>query len=193
MCSEFVIRKGPKQWEANIFSGKDEIAKISREGLNYKLVRQKDGLEWVLTNKVQGELRPFSFTVRKSGQKNHGPGGNGEKPGQEVFAVRDQIFQHNGKFYMIANHPEDKTWNEHVYGSVKYIGRLDDFPYSDLSQVDHDHYTLRDKIKRLRGKSVGEASGVGTDKQGHRVKLDSELDEVGLFIAVISYLLYAAA
>lgn len=193
MCSEFVIRKGPKQWEANIFSGKDEIAKISREGLIYKLVRQKDGLEWVLTNKVQGELRPFSFTVRKSGQKNHGPGGNGEKPGQEVFAVRDQIFQHNGKFYMIANHPEDKTWNEHVYGSVKYIGRLDDFPYSDLSQVDHDHYTLRDKIKRLRGKSVGEASGVGTDKQGHRVKLDSELDEVGLFIAVISYLLYAAA
>lgn len=193
MCSEFEIRKGPKQWEAKIFSGKNEIAKISREGLDYKLVRQKDGLEWVLTNKVQGEHRPFSFTVRKSRQKNHGPSGNGEKLGEEVFAVRDQLFQHNGKFYMIANHPEDKTWNEHVYGSVKYIGRLDDFPYSDLSQVDHDHYTLRDKIKRLRGKSVGQASGLGTDKQGHRVKLDSELDEVGLFIAVISYLLYAAA
>lgn len=193
MCSEFVIRKGPKQWEAKIFSGKNEIAKISREGLDYKLVRQKDGLEWVLTNKVQGELRPFSFTVRESRQKNHSPTGNGEKPGEEVFAVRDQLFQHNGKFYMIANHPEDKTWDEHVYGSVKYIGRLDDFPYSDLSQVDHDHYTLRDKIKRLRGKSVGQASGLGTDEQGHRVKLDSELDEVGLFIAVISYLLYAAA
>ena len=193
MCSEFVIRKGPKQWEAKIFSGKNEIAKISREGLDYKLVRQNDGLEWVLTNKVQGEHRPFYFTVRKSRQKNHGPSGNGEKLGEEVFAVRDQLFQHNGKFYMIANHPEDKTWNEHVYGSVKYIGRLDDFPYSDLSQVDHDHYTLRDKIKRLRGKSVGLASGLGTDKQGHRVKLDSELDDVGLFIAVISYLLYAAA
>ncbi len=126
-------------------------------------------------------------------QKNNGPRGDGEKSGEEVFAVRDQIFQNKGKFYMIANHPEDKTWNEHVYGSVKYVGRLDDFPYSYLSQVDHDHYTLRDKIKRLRGKSVGQASGLGTDEQGHRVKLDSELDEIGLFIAVISYLLYAAA
>ncbi|MGB8165212.1 MAG: hypothetical protein WCF14_09395, partial [Nitrososphaeraceae archaeon] len=109
------------------------------------------------------------------------------------FAVRDQLFQYNGKFYMLANHPADKTWNEHVYGSVKYIGRLDDFPYSDFSQVDHQHFTLRDKIKRFRGKSVGQASGLGTEEQGHRVKLDSELDEIGLFIAAISYLLYASA
>ena len=51
---------------------------------------------------------------------------------------------------MLANHPEDKIWDEHLNGSVKYIGRLDDFPYSDHSEVDHQHYTLRDKIKRLR-------------------------------------------
>jgi hypothetical protein len=70
LCSEFVIIRGPKQWEAKIFSGKDEIAEIRKgEGLDFKLVRQNDGFEWVLTNKVEGEYRPFSFAVRKSRKK----------------------------------------------------------------------------------------------------------------------------
>ena len=194
MCSEFVIIRGPKQWEAKIFSGKDEIAKIRKgEGLDFKLVRQNDGFEWVLTNKVQGEYRPFSFSVQRSGKKIRDPNDKYDKEGEEVFVVRDQLFKHNGKFYMLANHPEDKSWDEHLNGSVKYIGRLDDFPYSDHSEVDHQDYTLRDKIKRLRGKAVGEASGLGIEPQGHHVKLDKELDEVSLFIAAISYLLYASA
>ena len=106
--------------------------------------------------------------------------------------MRDQLFEHDGKFYMIANHPEDKVWSEYVNSPVRYIGRLNNFPYSKLSEVDHQHYTLRDKIKRLRGTPVGEASGLGTENRGHRVKLNSELDEIGLFIAAISYLLYAS-
>ena len=61
-----------------------------------------------------------------------------------------------------------------------------------MSEVDYHHYTLQDKIKRFRGKSVGEASGLGIEERGHRVRLDSELEEIGLFIAVISYLLYAS-
>ena len=194
MCSEFVVRKGPKKWEAKVFSGEDEIAKISKgEGLGFRLIRQEDGLEWLLTNKVQGEYRPFSFSVRRSGKKIWGPNDKYDKEGDEVFVVRDQLFKHNGKFYMLANHPEDKSWNEHLNGSVKYIGRLDDFPYSDHSEIDHQDYTLRDKIKRLRGKAVGEASGLGIEAHGHQVKLDKELDEVSLFIAAISYLLYASA
>jgi hypothetical protein len=72
------------------------------------------------------------------------------------------------------------------------LAGLNNFPYSKLSEVDHQHYTLRDKIKRLRGTPVGEASGLGTENRGHRVKLDSELDDIGLFIAAISYLLYAS-
>lgn len=188
LCSEIIVRKGPKQWEAKIFSADDEIAKISKgDELGFRLLRYKDGAEWLLTNKVHGAYRPFSFSVRKSGKKIEG------YQGEEVFVVRDQLFKHNGKFYMLANHPEDKSWNEHLNGSVKYIGRLDDFPYSELSQIDHGHYTLRDKIKRFRGKSVGEASGLGEEVQGHRIKLDSELEGVGLFIAAISYLLYASA
>ena len=61
-----------------------------------------------------------------------------------------------------------------------------------LSEVDYHHYTLRDKIKRFRGKAVREASGLGIEERDHRVRLDSELEDVGLFIASISYLLYAS-
>jgi hypothetical protein len=193
LCSEFVIRKGPEKWEAKIFSGEDEIAKISRgEGLGFRLLRKKDGLEWLLTNKVQGEYRPFSFSVHRPGKKISGANDNYDKQGEEVFVVRNQLFKHNGKFYMLANHPEDKSWDEHLTGSVKYIGRLDDFPYSDYSEIDYQDYMLRDKIKRLRGKAVGVASGLAIEQEGHRVKLDNELDGVSLFIAAISYLLYAS-
>lgn len=194
LCAEFVVRKGPKQWDAKIFSGEDEIAEIKKgEGPGFRLVRHKDGIEWLLTNKVHGEYRPFSFSVRKSRKKTQSPRSTDYDLGEEVFVIRDQLFKHNGKFYMLANHPEDKFWHEYVSSSVKYIGRLDDFPYSELSEVDHQDYTLRDKIKRFRGKLVGEASGLGMGPDGHRVKLESELEDVGLFIAAISYLLYASA
>lgn len=194
MCSEFIVRKGPKQWQAKIFSGGEEIAEIDKgEDLGFRLVSHKDGIEWLLTNRVHGERRPFSFSVRKARKKSHGIDDGDNYLGNEIFVIRDQLFKHNGKFYMLANHPEDKSWNEYVNNSVKYIGRLDDFPYSELSEVDHKHYTLRDKIKRFRGKPVGEASGLGMEESGHRVKLDSELEDVGLFIAAISYLLYASA
>jgi hypothetical protein len=194
LSSEFVIRKGPKQWEAKIFSGKVEIAEIKKgEGLSFRLVSNKDGLEWVLTNVVHGKHRPFSFSVRKSGKKTQGLYSDGNDLGEEVFVIREQLFKYHGKFYMLANHPEGKSWKDYVNSSVKYICRLDNFPYSDLSEVDHQHYTLRDKIKRFRGIPVGEASGLGIEQRGHRVRLDPELDDVGLFIAAISYLLYASA
>jgi hypothetical protein len=193
LSSEFVIKKGPKQWEAKIFSGGREIAEIKKgEGLSFELVRTNDKMEWVLSNLVHGEHRPFSFSVRKASKKITYPNTDRNGLGDEIFVIRDHLFKHNDKFYMLASHPEDKSWNEYVNSSIKYICRLDDFPYSELSQVDFHHYTLRDKIKRLRGKAVGEASGLGIEERGHHVKLDSELEDVGLFIAAISYLLYAS-
>ena len=193
LSSEFVIKKGSKQWEAKIFSGKEEIAEIKKgEGLSFRLISHKDEREWLLTNMVHGEHRPFSFSVRKSKKKTHGQYSDDNDLGEEMFVIRDHLFKHNGKFYMLANHPEDKPWSEYVNSSVRYIGRLDNFPYSELSEVDHQHYTLRDKIKRFRGIPVGEASGLGSEERGHRVRLDDELEDVGLFIAAISYLLYAS-
>jgi len=191
LSSEYVIKKEPKQLEAKVFLGKEEIAEIKQEDLNFKLTRLKDKMEWLVTNLVHGEHRPFSFSVRKLGTKSTSQYTDSNDL-NEIFVIRDQLFKHAGKFYMLSSHPEDKSWNEYVNSSIKYICRLDDFPYSELSDVDYHHYTLQDKIKRLRGKAVGEASGLGMEERGHHVRLDNELEDIGLFIAAISYLLYAS-
>ena len=146
----------------------------------------------MLSNFVDGQRRPFSYAVRKA-INNSSRHETGEiHPGEEVFVVREQLFKHKGKFYMLASHPEGKSWIDYVNSSTRYISRLDNFPYPNLSDVDHGHYTLRHKIKRFRGTSVGEASGLGQDEGGHRVRLDNKLADIGLFIATISYLLYAS-
>jgi hypothetical protein len=141
---------------------------------------------------VDGQRRPFSYAVRNSIKNNTTREMNIPHGGEDVFTVREQLFQHKGKFYMLASHPEGKSWKDYINSSTRYVSRLDNFPYSNLADVDHGHYTLRHKIKRLRGTSVGEAKGLGQEEGGHRVRLDKELEDIGLFIAAISYLLYAS-
>lgn len=193
MSSEFVIKKSPKESEAIIYLGKDRIAKIEKnEGFTFKLITYKDKQEWVLSNLVHGQRRPFSYAVLRTIQKIPDDGGKEIQTGQEVFVVREQLFKHNGKFYMLASHPEGKSWEDYVNSSTRYVSRLDSFPYSNLSDIDHEHYKLRHKIKRFRGTPVGEATGLAQDEGGHHLRLDNELDEIGLFIAAISYLLYAS-
>jgi hypothetical protein len=192
--SDLTVKKGPEKWGARIFSAGKEIAKIEKKGQDFSLVRHADGQEWLLSNKVHGELRPFSFSVRKLTKGEHERDGRQERLSEEeVFVVRDQLFKHDGKFYMLANQPAGRHWSEHVQNPVRYISRIDDFPYSELAEVNYHDRDLRDKIKRLRGTPVGEASGLGIEEKGHKVHLDGELEGVGLFVAAISYLLYASA
>ncbi len=205
MTSEFTIKKGPTQWEAKIYSkdGK-EVAEIrkEREHPEFRLLSKKDNnrqqQEWVLSNRVDGEHRRFSFSIREA-KKQHEQE-EGEKSDYDnrvapLFVVRDNIFEHKGKFYMIANYPEGKSWHNHVSNPVRYISRLDNFPYSNVSEMDEDkHYqSLMQKLKRFRGVPVGEASGLGATPEGHHVKLNDELDDIGLFLAATSYLMYASA
>ena len=83
--------------------------------------------------------------------------------------------------------PEGKHWNEYLSGP-RYISRLDNFPYSDLKEIDHH---IKHKLRRFRGVQVGEVSGLGL--QGHHVKVDKELEVIGLLIAASSYLIYSTA
>jgi hypothetical protein len=197
LSSEFTIRRGPTQWDAKIFSENgEEIAEIKKgEGLEFKLISQKENREWVLTSKVDGQHRRFSFSVREVEKKEAKAGGGKEKNNNALLIIRDNIFMHNGKFYMLANHPEGKSWHNYVNSSVRYISRLDNFPYSDVSEMDENkhHQNLRHKLKRFRGVPVGEASGLGATAEGHHVKVNNELREIGLFLAATSYLMYASA
>jgi hypothetical protein len=199
LSSEFTIKRGPAQWDARIFSENgEEIAAITKgEGLEFKLISRKDNREWVLSNKVDGEHRRFSFSVREAEKKETKAG---ERRGKEeednaLLIVRDNIFMHNSKFYMLANHPEGKSWHNYVNSPIRCISRLDNFPYSNVSEIDENkhHLSLRHKLKRFRGVPVGEASGLGTTREGHHVKVNDELDDIGLFLAATSYLMYASA
>ncbi len=205
MSSEFTIKKrGSTQWDARIFSENgEEIAEIIKgEGLEFKLISQKDNREWVLTNKIDGQHRRFSFSVREAQKKEEVNAGEprGKDKGEEegnnpLLIIQDNIFMHNGKFYMLANHPEGKSWHNYVNSPVRYISRLDNFPYSNVSEMDENkhHQNLRHKLKRFRGVPVGEASGLGATPEGHHVKVNDELDDIGLFLAATSYLMYASA
>ena len=90
MSYEFVIKKRPKDSEAIIFSGKQEITKIKKhEGFSFKLIRYKDKQEWTLSNIVDGQRRPFSYAVRKaiSNSSHHATGEI--HTGEEVFVIRN--------------------------------------------------------------------------------------------------------
>ena len=106
---------------------------------------------------------------------------------KEILTIREHLFKYEGKFYMLTNHPEGKHWNGYLSG-IRYISRLDNFPYSDLTDLD---YQIKHKLRRFRGVPVGEVSGLGI--QGHHVKVEKELEDIGLLIAASSYLIYSTA
>ncbi len=189
LASEFTIKKGPSQWGAKIYSGGKEIAELRNEGgPEFRLLSKTDDSQWVLTNRVDGEHSRFSISV-KNVDRNKRAGGS------EILRVRDNIFKHKGHFYMLANNPEGKSWQHHVSSLVRYITRLDNFPHSEISEIAQNkhHQHLRQKLKRFRGVQVGEAAGLGILPRGHTVKLNDELDDIGLFVAATSYLIYASA
>jgi hypothetical protein len=190
LTSRFTVKKGPSQWEAKVFSDEGkEVAEIRKgEGPEFRMQNKKDNREWVLTNKIDGEHRRFSFSVTEAKKEDGGEG-------PALLTIRDGIFKHNGRFYMLANHPEGKPWRDYVTSPIRYISRLDSFPHLDESEMDREKHDqrLRQKVKRFRGVPVGEASGLGATPEGHSVKVDDELDDIGLFIAATSYLMYATA
>ena len=173
--------RGPRPGEAKIFLDDEEIAKIKNgeDRKSFKLIR-KDGSTWILTNNIDGEFRPFSITVLEQTKGK-------DDANREVLTIREHLFKHREKFYMLTNHPEGKHWNEYLSGP-RHISRLDNFPYTELAELDHH---IRHRLRRFRGIPVGEASGLGID--GHHVRVDKELEDIGLLIAASSYLLYATA
>lgn len=181
--------KGPKPWEAKVFLGKEgdkEIAEIKKgdDEKSFKLLA-KDGSEWILTKSVHGKFRPFSITVLLKKQNES----INSDAYREVLTIIEHVFKHRDKFYMLTNHPEGKHWNEYLSGP-RYISRLDNFPYSDVHELD---YHIKHKLRRFRGVPVGEASGLGMH-EGHHVRVDdNELEGISLLIATSSYLLYSTA
>jgi hypothetical protein len=105
MSSQFVIKKKPKESEAIIFSDDQVIAKIEKhDDFSFKLIRCSDKKEWALSNIVDGQRRPFSYAVRTVNYDKS----NETNLDHQVLVVREQLFEHKGKIYMLASHPEER-------------------------------------------------------------------------------------
>ena len=180
MVADYVVKKTGNPSRTRIYIDEEEVAEIrTREDLTY-LLSAKNGDEWTLNARVHGEIRPFSMAVNQSKAQ----GTRDLTSGRTVLIIRDQLFLHNGKFYTLASAPEGRPLKEFLLGK-RYICRLDNFPFSDLTEIDHETMS---RLKRFRGAAVGELEGLG--KEGHRVHLSDELEDIGLPLAASCYLLY---
>jgi hypothetical protein len=197
---EYTVRQVGRTQErrgtTTIFSGEAEVGKILRgDNSSYILQDLKNHVELILDPKVGGEISPFSLTVRRlkagGGVGSRSLADVGEKHEQNeamTLVVRDHLFQHKGKFYMFASVPEGKHPKE-LHEGQRFICRLDNFPFEDISQVDSATFS---RLRRLfRGVIVGELGGFGSE--GHRVRFAEELSDVALPLAALSYLLYSTA
>jgi len=183
LAVDYIVKETGKPWRARIYVDDEEIAEVRvREDLTYVLTA-KNGNEWTLSARVRGEIRPFSMTVNYAATHDTPV----TTSSTEVLTIRDHLFLHNGRFYMLASTPEGRPLRDFLLGK-RYICRLDTFPFSDLTEIDSE--TLS-RLRRIRGTPVGELEGLGRD--GHRVHLATELDDIGLPLVASCYLLYSAA
>jgi hypothetical protein len=164
---------------ARILKENSTIAILERRPSGDVILQSNEGNFWKISQKVDGEYRPFSSVVTLEGT-----GSGPIETGPVVLKIRDHLFSHNGKMYMLSNIPEDKH-QHHVLRGPKFISRLDNFPYDDPSKVDPE---TRYRLRRHRGIQVGEISGIG--HSGHKVSLNSELADIGLLLAACAFLLF---
>lgn len=180
---DYLVKRTDGPSDAKIFVSGEEAGEVRKgEGPTY-VVKTKGVDRWILSRRVHGEIRPFSLEVTALENKQ----AHGEERGAASFTIRNHLFEHDGKVYMLTSSPEGRPLREILLGK-RYICRLDNFPIPRLTEMDHESWS---KLRRFRGVPVGEMEGIGTE--GHHVRLFEELEDIGLPLAAACYLLYSTA
>ncbi|MDA4117104.1 MAG: hypothetical protein OK455_02040 [Thaumarchaeota archaeon] len=183
LVADYIVKAADRPGGASIYINGKEVAEMrTRHDLSHVLAT-KDGNEWALTARVNGDIIPFSMTVKRLKARD----AHDAALGTIVLTVRYHVFLHKGKFYMFGAAPEGRPLREFLVGK-KFICRLDNFPFSDLTEIDLE---TMERLRRFRGVPVGEYEGLG--KEGHRVRISEELEDIGLPLAASCYLLYSTA
>jgi hypothetical protein len=178
MNFEYILKSSQNPLEAKIFFNDMEVGEI-KVGEDFKLfLISRDGSKWILDKKVYGEFRPFSVEVAKV---------EGGIRSGVVFTILEHIFKHNNRFYMMTNLPEGKKWSDSLTGP-KYIGRLNNFPFTELKEI--DQITMRKLRRFYRGVKVGEIAC--SDVHNIVMKINDELTDIGLILAACSYVIYSS-
>jgi hypothetical protein len=184
LTTDYLVKETGRPPHTKIYNiSEDEIAEIQVRGNLTHILTTKDGNTWTLDARVNGEIRPFSMTVSQSIANDARDG----TPETTVLTIKDNLFLHRGKFYLLGCAPEGSPLKEFLIGR-RYICRLDNFPFSDLTEIDHE---TRSKLRKFRGAEVGDLEGLGGKEGGHRVRLSDELEDIGLPLSASCYLLYS--
>jgi hypothetical protein len=174
---EYVLLHQEKA-SAQVTFGNRQTAELRKLDIErYSLSNQSQ--TWLLNRKVDGEVRPFSIAAFRASS-------DGSKKGEEVMKIKDHLFVYGGHFYMLGGIPEGGIPKNNLSGS-KYICRLSNFPFSHPDQVDAE---TKNRLKKHRGVPAGEFYGLGS--RGFHVKLDDELDGIGLPLAASAFLIYSS-
>ncbi|HKW04175.1 MAG TPA: hypothetical protein VJN71_02635 [Nitrososphaerales archaeon] len=188
MTTDYVVVHS-EPTSAQILKNQDEIAILQKIGNGvFALQDRQERENWVLSMKVDGEMRPFSMACYKDGNKPLHILHVGAQPisGELCLRIKDHIFSHNNNFYSIGEAvPEGASARDCISGS-KYICRFINFPFSHIDHVDEE---TKHQMKRYRGIAVGEIGGLGADGY-HLILYDNELADIGLQLVASTYLIY---
>jgi hypothetical protein len=173
VTSEYTVKRTGAYYEASVICDGKSVARLGKkEPYKFDLQTTDGSKDYVLDPKVDGRIRPFSIAALDQDKV--------------VLKILNSLFAHGGQMYLMKNVPEGNLPRNHLLG-VKFITRLVNFPFQTPEAVEIQ--TL-DRLGRHRGVRVGEMSGLGIT--GHKVKLESELDDIGLPLSAASYLIYAS-
>jgi hypothetical protein len=179
---EYLVRRTGAFYEADVLLDGKQIAKLGRgEKFTYRVDRITGGNCYVLDPRVDGRIRPFSMLAY---EEETSSSINQEK--KIALKIINNLFSHDGKMYIMKHVSEGSYPKKHMLGS-KHICRLVNFPFDKPEEVD---VATSERLGRHRGIKVGEMSGLGIT--GHKVTLEDELEDIGLPLAVSSYLIYAS-
>ena len=172
--TEYAVRRAGKVSDAVISESGKRVATLQgEERLQFRLESTEEEA-WVLDPRVHGEIRPFSMSVTALAA-----------PQEPVLTIRNHVFFHDRRAYMLTAIPEDVHPSEHVLGK-RHINRLDKFPFARLEDIDLQTWG---RLRGHRGVSVGTIDGLGLDE--FRVTIPEELQDIGLQLSAASYLLYS--
>jgi hypothetical protein len=174
MTLEYAVKWDGKNSDAVIILGGVGVATL-RRGENLQFSLDTTTKSWVLDPRVNGEIWPFSMSVTAAGSSS-GP----------VLTIRNHVFFHGMKAYMLTAIPEEVHPAEHTLGK-RHITRLDKFPFARFEDIDLQTWGA---LRRNRGVSVGTVDEPGRDE--FRVTLTEELQDIGLQLSAACYLLYTS-
>lgn len=174
---EYLVKRAGKPSDARILASGSEVGVLKEAPDHTCTLQAESGGRWTLSRKVHGEIRPFSLEAIE----------HGSEGAKRTLTIRNHLFVHKGRVYMLANSPAGRPLREYLLGR-RYICRLDRFPTAKLAEIDRASWG---RVRTFRGVPVGEMDGLGTE--GHRVKLAVELEDIGLPLAAACYLLYSTA